>query len=99
MEQAFGRTARNGQVGTCRCICLKRELCQLLSLSSNIIGNIVTDAELKSTTQREFIEHYKNIRPWIFEFKINKTNYKSDLNLNKLREFYNVIQVFYYLKQ
>lgn len=32
MNQAFGRTARNGQIGTCRCICLKSELLKITSI-------------------------------------------------------------------
>lgn len=94
MDQAFGRTARQGQKGTCRCICLKEQYMKKMGqFNADKTKEAVNEFEYKIESQQKFIEHYKKDRPWIFDFnignqKIPKKNIetlrKSRLNVNRI---------------
>ncbi|KAK8881401.1 hypothetical protein M9Y10_004137 [Tritrichomonas musculus] len=86
MEQAFGRTARNGQVGTCRCICLKSQLCLDLDVNPNKISKEVNEVDMKADKLKQFLNYFQDKHPWIFEFDLSKQDFDSKSKIKDLKQ-------------
>ena len=87
MNQAFGRTARQGNRGTVRVICLINDfLFPTLSFSTDTAKNILEDFKIKNKMQIEFIEAFGQKRKWLFDnSKINQKIEISDKYLDEMR--------------
>ena len=65
MEQAFGRTARQGRKGTYRIICIKTQYFKPVNVLKNADA-LLTEFSIKSHHQQKFVQHFEVNRPWIF---------------------------------
>ena len=92
MNQAFGRTARQGQKGSCRIICLKNQYFSPINVLTNVDSSM-NEFAIKNLRQREFVDHFKNKRNWIFSGYLNKQKIdnkyikelrKTKINVNRI---------------
>ena len=86
MQQAFGRTARNGNEGSCRVICLRDQFIQSNEVLNNkSIKDVLTEIDLKKAKQSKFIHHYQKKLKCIYQDKIDKQEIEKDF-ASKLKE-------------
>ncbi|KAK8887859.1 hypothetical protein M9Y10_038918 [Tritrichomonas musculus] len=87
MNQAFGRTARQGKKGSCRVICLASQYYDSINDNNNencSYKAIAKDFDIKNDEQNKFIKRFKLQRPWIFSGDIKKQTL-DDNDLRYLR--------------
>ena len=80
LSQAFGRTARQGRRGTARIICVKYQYLYPLLMQSHGIRTVIKEYSIKNQAQTEYIEFFKETKPWIFANKYEK----QEFNLNQV---------------
>lgn len=86
INQAFGRTARQGNEGTVRVICLFDQYnSPQYTLKEESTEEVLKDFSLKNELQIKFIDKYKEKRQWIFDSNI-KSQKLSRENIKKMRD-------------
>ncbi|KAK8889422.1 hypothetical protein M9Y10_034168 [Tritrichomonas musculus] len=85
MQQAFGRTVRQGQKGSYRVICLASQFFNPKNELNKEINNAMKDFSIKNKKQREFVEHFKINRDWVFTGYLEK-QIIQEKDILKLRE-------------
>ena len=79
MSQAYGRTARQGQKGTFRVICLEEEyFVQREPIQTDIINTDIKDFQIKNELQNDFISHFQKNYSWIFSQRTTIPTLSSD---------------------
>lgn len=84
MDQAFGRTARQGKRGTSRIICLLEQYFEPKDILTDV-GDTINEFSIRNKMQREFVENYKSKLQWLFSNFPEKPKIKDNL-LKELRE-------------
>ncbi|KAK8885869.1 hypothetical protein M9Y10_041326 [Tritrichomonas musculus] len=86
MFQAYGRTARQGNEGTCRVICIASQYIRPVEfLKKNDMEAVLQEFILKNNKQADFIEHYRNIFDWLFSNTVGKQSFDHE-DAKKLKE-------------
>ncbi|KAK8892270.1 hypothetical protein M9Y10_029495 [Tritrichomonas musculus] len=97
MNQAFGRTARQGQKGSVRIICLQDQYISPIGIFNKLeMDNVLSDFQLKNRFQIDFINRFKSKRNWIFQGGIKHQKFTDEqmqllratrININRLTSF------------
>lgn len=92
MGQAFGRTARQGRKGTYRIICTEEQFFSPIYVLENV-NESMREFQIKNLRQKEYVDHFKSKRKWIFSNYIKeqsidndslKTMRKAKINVNRI---------------
>lgn len=93
IQQAFGRTGRQGMKGTARIICTEKQYIALTSIiDGDSMKEILQEFEIRNVLQTNFIQKFATSRKWIFDNKIAKqdiskhikTLRSSKINVNRI---------------
>lgn len=68
MDQTFGRTTRQERKGTYRTICTESQFFSPINVFLNVDSSM-TEFNIKNIRQKEFVDHFKEKRKWIFSNK------------------------------
>lgn len=96
MNQARGRTARQGRKGTTRIICLKDDYLYPTKYDGYGIKSAIGEFEVKRDALSDFIDHFMYYKPWIFSTETGKqiltkeqieTMREARINVNRIVAF------------
>ena len=97
MQQAFGRTSRQGREGTVSIICLKDQFISPIEImETDSMKEVLEDFQVKNEMQAQFIEDFRKNRSWIFDANVVKQKFepkhieimrKSKINVNRIRAY------------
>lgn len=85
MDQARGRTARQGRKGTCRIICKINEYLYPTIVDGSGIKATIGEFEVKNKIQSVFINFFTQKKPWIFSRDMKKQEL-SHYQIKEMRE-------------
>ena len=85
MDQARGRTARQGSQGTSRVICLKEQFLNQQIMNDDTMQTIIDEFSIKNEQQLKFIKTFKELKPWIFSSEISKQSLRQE-DVTKMRK-------------
>ena len=85
MNQARGRTARQGQKGTVRVICLKEQFLYPEMVYDDEMKNLVNEFSIKNRIQKDYISFFQEFKPWIFSNDMKEQKFSID-DIIKMRE-------------
>ncbi|KAK8852979.1 hypothetical protein M9Y10_017976 [Tritrichomonas musculus] len=77
MNQAFGRTARQGRGGSYRIICLKRQYYSPSYFLENV-KDALNEFNVKNKYQQYFVNYFRTRAKWIFQNYLDKQEIRPD---------------------